>query len=179
MLPTEPLKREIAADRFTWPLRGTAPCLALLLLLLCAPATAAESASKLDDLSWLVGAWLGEGLGGTVEEVWAPARDGAMVGTFRLIRDGKTSFYEIMLLAELDGGVELRIKHFHPDLTGWEEKDDFITFRLESTEPGIARFSGLVFRQVEGGMEIDLDLRQRDGKVRTELLRYRRVELEP
>ena len=40
----------------------------------------------------------------------------------------------------------LRLKHFNADLTGWEEKDDMVTFRLLGLEPCAAYFHGLTLR---------------------------------
>ena len=35
----------------------------------------AFAAANIADASWLAGRWVGEGLGGRVEETWAPAAD--------------------------------------------------------------------------------------------------------
>jgi hypothetical protein len=121
---------------------------------------AARPAATVADLAWLTGAWTGEGLGGTVDEAWSAPAGGAMVGHFRLVKDGKPVFYEILTILEREGSVEMRLKHVNADMTGWEEKNDFTTFRLAKLEAGTAWFNGLTFRRIgEDRMEIFLALR--------------------
>ena len=121
---------------------------------------AARPAAAVADLAWLSGAWTGEGLGGTVDEAWSAPAGGAMVGHFRLVKDGKPVFYEILTILEHEGSVEIRLKHVNADMTGWEEKNAFTTFRLARIEPGAAWFNGLTFKRVgDDRMEIYLALR--------------------
>ena len=94
------------------------------------PEGAPRLAARVTDFAWLVGTWQGEGLGGAMDEVWSEPAGGSMVGYFRLVRNEKPVFYEIMTLLESEGSVEMRLKHVNPDLTGWEEKADFVSFRL-------------------------------------------------
>ena len=134
-------------------------------------------AARVADLAWLAGKWHGEGLGGTVDEVWSEPAGGAMVGYFRLVRDGKPVFYEILTLMESEGSVEMRLKHVNPDMTGWEEKNGFLTFRLVRQDKTGAWFEGLTFRRA-GDDRIDGFLALRDrttGQVREERFVYRRV----
>lgn len=60
-------------------------------------------AASLEDVSWLAGRWLGEGLGAVAEETWLPPSGGAMAGIFRLVREGSVDFYEIVTLVEAEG----------------------------------------------------------------------------
>lgn len=133
--------------------------------------------ARVADLAWLAGSWTGEGLGGTLDEAWSQPDGGAMVGYFRLVKDGKPVFYEILTLLEVDGSVEMRLKHVNPDMTGWEEKNGFVTFKLVKHDSTGAWFSGLTFRRVNAD-QIDayLALRGKDGTVREEKLVYRRVK---
>ena len=103
--------------------------------------------ATLADAAWLVGAWEGEGLGGWNEEVWSAPAGGAMMGVFRHVKDGAVVFYEFMTLVETDGSLELRIKHFHPDMRGWEEKDDMVRFPLVRADAGTLWFDGLTLRR--------------------------------
>lgn len=130
--------------------------------------------ARVADLSWLAGRWIGEGLGGQSEEAWSEPAAGAMVGYFRLVRDGKPVFYEIMTLLESEGSVELRLKHVNPDMTGWEEKNDFVTFKLVKLNGTTAHFSGLTFRRSGEALEIFLALRS-GGTVREEKFTMRRA----
>jgi hypothetical protein len=112
-----------------------------------------------------------------MDEVWSDPAGGAMVGYFRLVRNGKPIFYEIMTLMESEGSVEIRLKHVNPDMTGWEEKDGFVTFRLVKHDATAAYFSGLTFRRIsDSEMVAYIALRNRsDGTVREEKLVYRRA----
>jgi hypothetical protein len=141
------------------------------------PAGAPRPAARVTDLGWLVGRWDGEGLGGTFDEVWSAPAGGAMVGYFRLLRDGKPVFYELLTVLETDGSLEMRLKHVNPDMTGWEEKNGFVTFRFVRHDATGAYFEGLTFRRVgDDRIEAYLALRNRsDGTVREEKLTYRRV----
>ena len=54
----------------------------------------------LSKFEWLAGHWRGEGLGGQCEEIWSAPAAGTMVGSFRLMKDGEVSFYELMVHLE-------------------------------------------------------------------------------
>ena len=90
--------------------------------------------SQLTKLNWLVGHWIGDGFGGISEEVWASPVDGAMMGMYRHIKDGKVNFYEFMNIIEKEGKIEMRIKHFAADFKAWEEKDDYIIFESQKQD---------------------------------------------
>ena len=139
---------------------------------------APRPAAKIADVAWLTGAWTGEGLGGTVDEVWSPPAAGAMVGHFRSLRDGKVFFYEIMTILEHEGSLEMRLKHVNADMTGWEEKNDFITFKLAKVEADGIYFNGLTFKRITNDLvEGYLALRDRaTNTVREEKFIYRRVK---
>lgn len=111
-----------------------------------------DSTSKpqatLADMSWLVGAWTGPAMGGTAEEFWSPPSAGTMVGSFKLMKDGEVLFYEFMLLAEEQGTLSLKLKHFNANLEAWEEKEDYVNFRLVKIAEDAVHFSGLSFYRV-------------------------------
>ena len=91
---------------------------------------------------------------------------GAMAGVFRIVRDGEVVFYEIMTLVEHDGSVELRLKHFNADLTGWEDKEEMVTFRLVRVEPAAIYFGGLTFlRHGNDRLETFVAIRYDDGRL--------------
>lgn len=141
-----------------------------------APGTTSARAT-LADVSWLAGSWSGTGLGGVSEESWSKPADGAMMGTYRLVKDGKTVFYEFMLLTETEGTILLRIKHFHPNFVGWEEKDKSVDFKFVKREGDRVYFSGLTFeRKGKTGLNIYLALRQKEGEVREEVFNMKRVK---
>jgi hypothetical protein len=142
--------------------------------------TAAEQPSPsatLGEMTWFAGQWTGTGLGGTCDEVWSQPAAGAMMGMFRLVKEGKLVFYEFLTLVEHEGSLLLKLKHFNADLTGWEEKADFVKFRLLKIEPDAVYFEGLTFKRVgRDKLEIFLALRNRtDGTVREETFVMNRV----
>ncbi|WP_084397448.1 DUF6265 family protein [Henriciella aquimarina] len=116
-----------------------------------APGTA-PAAATIEDLAWLEGRWTGGGLGGVSEEIMSAPSGGQIMGMFRQSKaDGTLQFYEFYHFAEEDGSVILRIKHFHPDLTGWEEKDEREAFPLVALGETAAYFDGLTFALVAPG----------------------------
>jgi hypothetical protein len=135
-----------------------------------AAATVASPPATIQDFTWLSGEWTGPGLGGSTDESWSAPAGGAMMGMFRLVRDGKIVFYEFLTLVEHEGSVVLKLKHFNADLTGWEEKANFVTFRLLRADADAAYFSGLTFkRATPDSLEIFLALRDaKTGTVREE-----------
>jgi len=116
------------------------------------------------DFAWLEGHWQAEALGGTATEIWSPPAAGSMVGMFRLIEDGQPGFYEIFTLTEEGPTVLLRLKHFHPDLKGWEEKDETVDFPLVALEEGQAFFDGLTYqRRGPNEIQVFLAMHTKDG----------------
>jgi len=104
--------------------------------------------ATLDQLDWLAGQWLGEGIqGAPAMESWLPPTGGTMVGAFvQETAEGDIMFTEHMYLMQENGTLALRLKHFNADLTGWEEKDDMLTFRLVALEECAAYFNALTLR---------------------------------
>jgi hypothetical protein len=135
----------------------------------------AGPAATLADMAWLIGHWKGSGLGGVSEEMWSAPEGGVMMGMYRLVIGGKPSFYEFMHLAEDRGSLVMKLKHFNADLTAWEEKDRFVTFRLVKLGLNEVYFSGLTFRRSVDRLQIFLALRDKEGTVREEEFRMERV----
>ncbi|MEM9501114.1 MAG: DUF6265 family protein [Pseudomonadota bacterium] len=104
--------------------------------------------ASLDQLDWLVGQWVGDGIqGAPAMESWLPPTGGTMVGTFvQETSGGEIMFTEHLYLMQENGTLALRLKHFNADLTAWEEKDDMLTFRLVALEPCAAYFHALTLR---------------------------------
>ena len=104
--------------------------------------------ASLDQMDWLVGQWAGPGIGGAPSmESWLPPLGGTMVGTFvQQDEAGAIMFTEHMYIVPQDGSLALKLKHFNADLTGWEEKDEMLTFRLVAIEPCAAYFNALTLR---------------------------------
>lgn len=139
------------------------------------PATA-----KIADMAWLSGRWVGEGLGGTVEEVWSPPLGRGMMGMFRLVKNDKLIFSEHCQLSEVDGSLLLKIKHFDSELKGREEKDVSAKFPLVKLAANEAFFDGLTMKRSDPkALTIWVAIKnKKTGVVREEEFRYRRAKEE-
>lgn len=147
--------------------------ISLLFLFTGMPHPDAPSTQKFDinDYQWLAGSWIGDGFGGVSEEHWSEPVDGTMMGMYRHYKDGEIVFYEFLLLDEKG----MRLKHFNPDITGWEEKNDYLTFEMISFFENKIEMKGLVFeRKSDSEMEIRLQMR-RNGEAHTEVFSMRRM----
>jgi hypothetical protein len=142
-------------------------------------ATAPAPKATVDDFRWIVGHWAGTGLGGTSEEIWMPPAGGALPGAFRQVQDGKVTFYELLAFVEREGTVVLRLKHFNPDLTGWEEKGQVLEFPLLELTPTKAVFNAMTFtHDTTDAFRVSLRLRDRKtGELKEEIFEYRRVRI--
>ena len=132
----------------------------------------------LADVAWLTGSWRGTAFGSQFEEVWNPASAGSMVGMFKLFDEDKgVNFYELMLLKEHDSSLVLLVKHFSADFVAWEDKADFVEFKLVKLEPEAVHFSGLSFYQ-KGKNKIDgyIVMKHQDGSRTEHPMSYARVE---
>lgn len=131
---------------------------------------------QLDDFAWLAGSWVGDGFGGNSEEVWTAPSAGSMIGAYKHYKDGKVNFYEILHISKTDGKFSLKLKHFNPDLTGWEDKDKYVEFPFVSATPSRIEFKGLIYELVaEDKMEIRLRLKRGD-EVNTEVFHFQRIK---
>lgn len=137
----------------------------------------AQAAPGIDSASWLAGRWVGAGLGGQIEESWAPPVDGRMIGHFQLVRNGKPQFYELLMLDQVPGGLRLRVKHFNPDFTAWEDKEGWHSFEPVAVAPDELRFKGITFRRQGDELIINVTLRAADGTVAEHPIRLRRTPL--
>lgn len=132
---------------------------------------------QVESLAWLAGRWVGTGIGGRAEYLYSPPAAGTIMGAFKHVRDDSVSFYELIAIGEFEGRTALRLKHFHPDLTGWEAQDAWIEFPLLEIDPGkAAYFDGLTYRVDEdGGLEAFVIARSGDDEERELAFRFRRA----
>jgi hypothetical protein len=136
----------------------------------------ASPRATIADMAWLAGHWTGEGLGGRSEEIWSPPASGVMMGMYRHIEDDEAVFYEFLTLAEENGSLILRLKHFHPDLAGWEEKDESVSFPFVAKRGAVMHFEGMAFEPAGDGLTVYLAIgNKKDGSVREAVFRYRRI----
>lgn len=136
---------------------------------------AEPSSASLEQAAFLVGSWTGEAFGGEVEEMWMPARSGAMLGMFRLEDGDLPSFFELFTLRQEAGSLILRLKHFDAEtLHGWESRDETADFLLVALDEDALYFAGLTYRRV-GQDELEVYLAF-NGGAREEVFRFRRAD---
>lgn len=142
-----------------------------------APGGVSPNAS-IADAAWVAGRWVGEGFGAAVEEVISPAAGNAMIGHFRTVGKEGPAFYEIVMIREERGSLVYRVKHFHPDLKGWEDKDKTIDFPLVAVEREALYFDGLTIKRT-GPDQVThwVRVKGQDGKTEEAKLVYRRARM--
>lgn len=104
--------------------------------------------ATIEDVSWISGYWKGEIWGGHFEEVWSYPTAGSMMASFKFVENNQVKFYELMTISEYEGSLILKLKHFGPDLSGWEEKDHSMDFKLVRLTKNAAYFEGYTYEQV-------------------------------
>lgn len=127
----------------------------LLALMLCAAPLAAQETRSLDGkpsppasidrLGWLAGSWVGTGMGAAVTETYSAPLGGRISGHF-VMADGKggTAFTELVDYVPLGNSLAYRVRHFNPDMTGWEDKSGKpVVFPLVAIERDKWFFDGM------------------------------------
>lgn len=136
-------------------------------------------AATINDMVWIVGHFQGEALGGIFEEVWAPPFGGAMMGMFKVVKDDTVVFYELLTIIEESNSLNLKLKHFNADLTGWEEKDEFQSFPLVKLTQDAAFFDGITFRKLDQDtIQVFVAIQQSDDETQEIEFKYHRVKSE-
>ena len=132
--------------------------------------------ATLENVKWLAGHWRGEAFGGITEEIWSPPLGGSMMCAFRLIKDDKVDFYELCTIVEDNNTLLLRIKHFHPDLKGWEDKDVTVDFPLVKVTNDRLYFEDFTIEKVSPN-EINMYVViQSSGKESEVKFNYKRID---
>jgi hypothetical protein len=119
---------------------------------------------QLDQLSWLNGCWKGTGLGGEVQECWVSSADGVFTSVFQMAKDGKQQFSEIVTIAEFEGTLGMRVKHFDPSFNQWESDQGVgVTFPFVEMGDNFIQFDGLRYELIDAVLHVTLDMKQGDG----------------
>ncbi len=130
------------------------------------PAARAAQSPDIEQLAFLTGYWQGPGLGGHSEEMWMPPSDNRLLGLFKQSGANGLEFSEIVEIVAAPEGIVMHVKHFNADFTGWEEKDDFVSFPLLEVSANKAVFDGLVYELVTPNqLLVTLQIRQSDGTI--------------
>ncbi len=150
--------------------------LSTLWIFTAATINAQPGETGIEDFAFLTGYWSGTGMGGKSEEMWMPPSDGRMFGIFKQSNESGLIFTEFMEITQADGEFVLRLKHFNPDFSGWEEKTEHLTFSLEGSSENSADFGSLRYKvNATDALQIELDMRQQAGTVKTEIFILNRV----
>ncbi|KHL24622.1 hypothetical protein PK98_11665 [Croceibacterium mercuriale] len=162
--------------------------LLLLATLAAGPATAQETRSappghqpppaQVAQLGWLAGSWVGEGIDGApASETYSAPAGGIVAGHFvQTDGAGSVAFMEVVQIAQAGESLVYRLKHFGADLTGWEDKEQVVSFPLVAAEDGALYFDGLTLRR-DGpdGLLSAVLVRGDDGTTQEYVFRYRRT----
>ena len=81
-----------------------------------------------------------------------------------------------MNLVQEGESVSLKLKHFNPDLSGWEEKEKWTTFKLIEIGDNIAWFHGITYERKGDELVIHLALTEK-GERRIEEFLFKRKKL--
>lgn len=148
-----------------------------ILLLFISTTTFAQTKTLepiLENIAWIAGTWHGEAFGGQTEEIWSEPSGGSMMATFKLINDGKVTFYEIEVIREVENTLILQLKHFGPDLKGWETKDETVDFPLKEITENKVVFEGMTFEKIsDEEMNVYVDIED-NGKAETVKFNYKK-----
>lgn len=104
--------------------------------------------AALGAVSWIEGHWRGEAFGGITEEIWTAPLGGSMMCAFKLVVQDKVKFYELVTIVEENNTLLIRLKHFHSDLKGWEEKDKTVDFKLVKVIDNKVYFDRFTFERI-------------------------------
>ena len=116
---------------------------------------------QFEQLSWLSGCWSGTGLGGEVQECWVRSPDGIFTSVFQLVEDGKQQFSEIVMIAEFDGTLGMRVKHFDPSFNQWaSDKVVGVTFPFVEMGGNYIQFDGLRYELIDNILHVTLDMKK-------------------
>lgn len=110
----------------------------LISALMAAPAALAEPA--FEDLQFLEGHWRG-GDDFVFEEIWSAPAGGVMTAMARGVSDDTVRVLEYIIVAEEDGALVMRFKHFNADYSSWEEGAAPLTLTLTQTDDNDATFT--------------------------------------
>lgn len=134
-------------------------------------------------ISWMDGRWVKAYGDNFMEEHWSNL-GGTFLGMCREMKDGESTFIEIMVIEPEGADTVMRIRHFGPGLkSAWEEKDRTVVFKLGAHDNKSAVFEGLGPNEGERlaykliGKEI-LEITAefiREGKKTTEIFRMKKA----
>ncbi|MDZ7764596.1 MAG: DUF6265 family protein [Melioribacteraceae bacterium] len=104
------------------------------------------SQNLIEKLNFLQGNWTSEKWGGIIEEYWSAPNGNTLIGMFRFIKDGELQFSEHFMVTEQNNTLTLKLRHFNPDFTGWEDQYSYVEFPLVNIEENFVEFDGISYQ---------------------------------
>ena len=101
--------------------------------------------ARLAELDWLSGSWVGQMPSGEVEHLILDDSSAHMPGFVRALNKTGIFFYEITVFAEVGGSLSYRVKHFTPELAGWEPQASYVDRPLVERQGDTFYFDGITF----------------------------------
>lgn len=101
----------------------------------------------LADVDWLVGYWIGDMPEGPVEQVFLPPSKGQLPSFVRATNPDGIIFYEISNIMEKEGTIFIRLRHFTPELAGWEDVSGPIDRKLIAIDGDTTYFDRVSFQR--------------------------------
>ncbi len=152
-----------------------------ILLLAFAFCAVSGADHTVNDLQFLAGHWTGGKGIDQLEEIWSHPANGGMIGRYREMREGETTFYEFLSIEQEASGPVMRMKHFKANLIGLEEKDESVIFDLQSLTGGVALFvsrnklkpTSLSYQRTGASELLGVLVRERNGKHVRDEFHYR------
>ena len=133
--------------------------------------------ASLKDVSWISGYWRGEAFGGITEEVWTDPLGNSMMFSFKLVVDGKITFYELGGITEINNTLLMQLKHFNADFKGWEEKNETVDFPLVKIEGTKVFFDQLTFEKIsKDEINVYVVIENEDGSSEEVKFNYKRFK---
>lgn len=130
----------------------------ILYFLLGSSSTFSQSENNsFSDLEFISGYWVYSDSLTFFEEIWSENRADELMGSFRMIKNGKSIFYEFMTIEKNDTTIQLLLRHYSPGLKGWEEKETPLVFLLESKTNDKA-----VFKQMDKSTWLIYELTEKE-----------------
>lgn len=122
------------------------------------------------DMAWIEGHWIGDMPEGPVEHVVLGPRFGHLPGFVRALAPKNPIFYEISVFAEVGDSLTLRVKHFTPELAGWEAQAGYIARPLVDRDATNFYFDGITFSRTGPDSFTVYFLNRTDGQERETLV---------
>lgn len=98
-----------------------------------------------------------------------------MMFVFKVVEKDSVLFYESGAIIEENNTLILKFKHFNRDYTGWEEKDETMTFKLVKVEPNKLYFEGFTFEKIDvNEINIYVNIAEDENKINEVKFNYKR-----